>query len=164
LISDDGRSLEKVVVDLLAAKQLRITTAESCTGGAIASRITDVAGASEVFTHGFVTYADEAKRDVIGVSSDLLSSHGAVSEQVAIAMAQGALDVSNADIAVSVTGIAGPSGGSEEKPVGTVWLAIAVKGSSAYALKSFYPKDRATFKLMLSQRALDLVRRELCSI
>lgn len=164
LISDDGRLLEKVVVDLLAAKQWHLTTAESCTGGAIASRITDVAGASEVFSHGFVTYANEAKSGVIGVAPDLLNTHGAVSEEVATAMAQGALEVSNADIAVSVTGVAGPGGGSEKNPVGTVWLGIAVKGKSSYALKSFYPKDRATFKLMVSQRALDLVRRELCSI
>ena len=164
LISDDGRSLEKVVVDLLAAKQWHLTTAESCTGGAIASRITDVAGASEVFSHGFVTYANEAKSGVIGVAPDLLNTHGAVSEEVATAMAQGAIEVSNADIAVSVTGVAGPGGGSEKTPVGTVWVAIAVKGKSVYALKSFYPKDRATFKLMVSQRALDLVRRELGSV
>jgi len=164
LISDDGGLLEKVVVDLLAAKKWKLTTAESCTGGAIASRITDVAGASEVFTHGFVTYANEAKRDVIGVSDELLNTLGAVSEQVARAMAQGALETSKADIAVSVTGIAGPGGGSDEKPVGTVWVGVAVKGKSAYALKSFYPKDRATFKLMVTQRALDLVRRELGSL
>ncbi|PQJ28870.1 competence/damage-inducible protein A [Rubritalea profundi] len=163
LISDDGSLLEKVVVDLLAAKKWNLATVESCTGGAVASRITDVAGASEVFTHGFVTYANEAKRDVIGVSEDLLNTHGAVSEQVARAMAQGALETSGADIAVSVTGIAGPGGGSEEKPVGSVWLGIAVKGETPYALKSFYPKDRAAFKLMASQRALDLVRRELRS-
>jgi nicotinamide-nucleotide amidase len=164
LISDDGRLLEKVVVDLLAEKGWKLATAESCTGGAIASRITDVAGASEVFTHGFVTYANEAKRDVIGVDPELLNTHGAVSEEVAIAMAQGALEVSKSNIAVSVTGIAGPGGGSDEKPVGSVWVGIAVKGKPAYALKSFYPKDRATFKLMASQRALDLVRQVLCSI
>ena len=164
LISDDGRLLEKVVVDLLAEKGWKLATDESCTGGAIASRITDVAGASEVFTHGFVTYANEAKRDVIGVDPDLLNTHGAVSEEVAIAMAQGALEVSKSNIAVSVTGIAGPGGGSDEKPVGSVWVGIAVKGKPAYALKSFYPKDRATFKLMASQRALDLVRQVLCSI
>ena len=98
LISDDGRLLEKVVVDLLAEKGWKLATAESCTGGAIASRITDVAGASEVFTHGFVTYANEAKRDVIGVDPELLNTHGAVSEEVAIAMAQGALEVSKSNI------------------------------------------------------------------
>ncbi|MEO1857529.1 MAG: competence/damage-inducible protein A [Rubritalea sp.] len=163
LISDDGRSLEKVVVDLLVAKHWTLTTAESCTGGAIASRITDVAGASEVFTHGFVTYANEAKREVMGVSESLLNTFGAVSEEVAKSMAQGALKTSNSDIAVSVTGIAGPCGGSDGKPVGTVWLGIAVKGKPSYALKSFYPKDRSTFKLMVSQRALDLVRLELLS-
>jgi len=98
------------------------------------------------------------------VSDELLNTLGAVSEQVARAMAQGALETSKADIAVSVTGIAGPGGGSDEKPVGTVWVGVAVKGKSAYALKSFYPKDRATFKLMVTQRALDLVRRELGSL
>lgn len=111
LISNDGRLLEAVVVDLLKSKNWKFATVESCTGGAIASRVTDVVGASEVFTHGFVTYANEAKRDVIGVSQNLLDDCGAVSEEVACAMAQGALEVSGADIAVSVTGIAGPGGG-----------------------------------------------------
>lgn len=161
LISDDGRRLEKVVIDLLTEKGFVLSTAESCTGGAIASRITDVAGASEVFTHGFVSYANEAKRDVLGVSEALINSQGAVSEEVACAMAQGALEKSSADIAVSVTGIAGPGGGSEDKPVGTVWIGIAMKGEPVYALKSFYPRDRDTFKLMVTQRALDLVRRAL---
>lgn len=161
LISDDGRLLEKVIVDLLVERGSVLATAESCTGGAIASRITDVAGASEVFTHGIVSYANEAKRDVLNVSEELLNTHGAVSEEVACAMAQGVLDLSSADIAVSVTGVAGPGGGSEGKPVGTVWVGIATRGASPYALKSFYPKDRETFKLMVSQRALDLVRRAL---
>ncbi len=161
LISNDGRLLEAVVVDLLKSKNWKFVTVESCTGGAIASRVTDVVGASEVFTHGFVTYANEAKRDVIGVSQNLLDDCGAVSEEVACAMVQGALEVSGADIAVSVTGIAGPGGGSEEKPVGTVWVGVATRSHGAYAKKFFYPKDRATFKLMVSQRALDLVRKEL---
>ncbi|MFD2158511.1 competence/damage-inducible protein A [Rubritalea tangerina] len=161
MISDDGRSLEKVVVDLLTEKGLLIATAESCTGGAIASRLTDVAGASEVFTHGFVSYSNAAKSQLLGVDEAALEAHGAVSEVVAKAMAEGALQQSGADIAVAVTGIAGPGGGSEEKPVGTVWIGLAVRGREVAAVRAFYPKDRATFKLMVEQRALDMVRKVL---
>ena len=160
LIGDDGSSLEKVVVELLTRTGKTITTAESCTGGLIASRITDVSGASAAFTHGFVTYSNEAKQQLIGVKAETLEAHGAVSEEVAGEMAAGALQVSGADIAVSITGIAGPTGGTEEKPVGTVCFGIATsKGVETY--RECHPRSRADFKDQSSQRALDLVRRAL---
>ncbi|MDB4257915.1 competence/damage-inducible protein A [bacterium] len=160
LIGDDGSSLEKVVVELLTRTGKAITTAESCTGGLIASRITDVSGASAAFTHGFVTYSNEAKQQLIGVKAETLEAHGAVSEEVAGEMAAGALQVSGADIAVSITGIAGPTGGTEEKPVGTVCFGIATsKGVETY--RECHPRSRADFKDQSSQRALDLVRRAL---
>ncbi|WP_367872346.1 competence/damage-inducible protein A [Luteolibacter sp. Populi] len=160
IFSEDGSSLEATVVRLLAASGLKLATAESCTGGLIANRITDVPGSSAVFTHGFVTYANEAKRDVLGVPQELLAEHGAVSEPVVRAMAEGALRVSGADIAVAVTGIAGPDGGTPEKPVGTVWLAWAAKGKPTLAVKQLHPRNRKDFKLAVSQAALDGVRRQ----
>jgi len=162
LVSDDGRNLETVVVHALQKVGKKVSTAESCTGGLIASRITDVAGSSEVFSHGFVTYSNEAKSQLIGVSEESLNAHGAVSEEVAGEMAAGALRGSGADIAVSVTGIAGPGGGSEEKPVGTVCLGIATS-EVVKTFKEIHPRSRLDFKQQVSQRALDLVRRELNS-
>jgi nicotinamide-nucleotide amidase len=161
LISEDGSSLEHTVVGLLTAKHLRLATAESCTGGLIANRITDVPGASAVFTHGFVTYANEAKKLLLGVSQADLDQHGAVSAQVASQMAAGALHASGADLAVSVTGIAGPSGGSAEKPVGTAWIGLAHRNGPATAFKVFHPRNRHDFKLAVSQAALEAVRRHL---
>lgn len=159
LINEDGRSLEETVIRLFTAKGWTLATAESCTGGLISNRLTDVAGSSAVFTHGFITYANEAKRDILGVDESLLQLHGAVSEEVARAMADGALRVSGADAAVAVTGIAGPGGGSDEKPVGTVWLAWAVKGGETRAVRNFHPRNRKDFKLAVSQGALDGLRR-----
>ena len=161
LVSDDGRSIEQVVVDQLIEKNMKLALAESCTGGLISSRVTDVSGASQIFTHGFITYANEAKRDVLGVYQALLDTHGAVSQEVAEAMAEGALKVSGSDLALSVTGVAGPSGGTDEKPVGTVWLALAAKGQVTQSVKAFYPRDRATIKAMVSQKALDMIRKAL---
>lgn len=164
LISDDGASMEQAVVSLLAGRGMKFATAESCTGGLISNRITNVPGASEVFTHGFVTYANEAKTGLLGVSPQDIQTHGAVSEEVARAMAEGALQASGADIAVSVTGIAGPGGGSEEKPVGTAWLAVAVKGGATEASRIYHPRNRKDFKLAVSQAALEAVRRRLKAI
>ena len=118
-------------------------------------------GDSEVFTHGFVTYANEAKTGVLGVSPSDIETHGAVSEVVARAMAEGALEKSGAGIAVSVTGIAGPGGGSEEKPVGTAWIAVAMRGGPTEAFRVFHPRNRKDFKLAVSQAALEAVRRRL---
>jgi nicotinamide-nucleotide amidase len=163
LISDDGSSLEQVVVRLLTKKNLTLTTAESCTGGLISSRVTDVPGSSAVFTHGFVTYANEAKISLLGVSPTNIECHGAVSEAVALQMATGALEASGADIAVAVTGIAGPDGGTPEKPVGTAWIGLAAKDTEATAFKVYHPRNRHDFKLAVSQAALEAVRRTLVS-
>ena len=158
LVSEDGANLEDVVVELLAKRGRTLAIAESCTGGLIASRITDVAGSSEVFRYGFVTYANEAKQELVGVSQDALRSHGAVSDPVARQMAEGALKAGEADIAVAVTGIAGPAGGSEEKPVGTVFLGLAERGRETQVYQQFHPWARAAFKRQVSQSALNLVR------
>jgi nicotinamide-nucleotide amidase len=116
------------LLDLLRARELKLATAESCTGGLIAAILTEVPGSSDVFERGFVTYSNEAKAEMLGVPAALIKEHGAVSEEVARAMAEGALRNSRADIAVSVTGVAGPDGGSAEKPVGLVHLAAARRG------------------------------------
>jgi nicotinamide-nucleotide amidase len=164
LISDDESSMEKTVVRLLKERGMKFTTAESCTGGLISNRITNVPGASEVFTHGFVTYANEAKSGMLGVAASEIEKHGAVSESVARLMAEGALMASGADIAVSVTGIAGPGGGTEEKPVGTAWIGLALKGAGTDAFKVYHPRNRKDFKLAVSQSALEAVRRRLTEI
>ena len=149
------------MVHLLAGQSRTLAIAESCTGGLIASRITDVPGSSGVFRYGFVTYANEAKRDLLGVSRDALRTHGAVSGPVAQQMAEGALEAGGADLAVAVTGIAGPAGGSEEKPVGTVFLGLAEKGKETRVYKQFHPWARDAFKRQVSQSALNLVRQAL---
>ncbi len=159
LISENGDSLEQVVVRLLTEKNKTLAVAESCTGGLISSRLTDVPGSSAVLTHGFVSYANAAKTEMLGVPSELIAAHGAVSEEVARAMAEGALLKSGADVAVAVTGIAGPGGGSAEKPVGTVYLAIASKGGATMAFRQLHIRERTSFKFTVSQAALNLVRR-----
>ncbi|MBM3862390.1 MAG: competence/damage-inducible protein A [Verrucomicrobia bacterium] len=161
LISDDGSSLEQTVIALLARHRLTLATAESCTGGLVADRLTNVPGASEVFTHGFVTYANEAKTAVLGVPAADIVAHGAVSEIVARKMAEGALRVSGASLAVAVTGIAGPGGGTPEKPVGTAWIGLAAKDATTTASQILQPRQRRDFKLAASQAALDAVRRAL---
>ncbi len=161
LVSDDGASLEEVVVRLLTGQEKTLAIAESCTGGLIAARITDVPGSSEVFRYGFVTYANEAKRDLVGVNGDDLLKYGAVSEPVACQMAEGALRAGRADLAVAVTGIAGPGGGREEKPVGTVFLALAATGKKTRGVRQFHPSGRDAFKRQVSQSALNLVRQAL---
>lgn len=161
IVSEDRRILEEVVVHELKAAGQWVATAESCTGGAIANRITDVSGASEVFGRGWVTYANAAKEEELGVPAELLAAHGAVSEAVARAMAEGALRVSGADHALAVTGIAGPTGGSEEKPAGTVFVALASKGHPAEVRKLFFPVTRDRFKMLTSQAALEMLRRRL---
>lgn len=126
--TDDAVTLEKAVVDLLLANRLTICTVESCTGGLLAARLINVPGVSEVFKAGYITYSNKAKRRLLGVKKNLLLKHGAVSEQVAKEMARGAALASKADVTVSVTGIAGPGGGTEEKPVGLVYMGCSVCG------------------------------------
>jgi nicotinamide-nucleotide amidase len=164
LISDDGSSLEATVVRALKERGLTLATAESCTGGLIANRITNVPGASAVFGHGFVTYANGAKSSLLNVSPDELAAHGAVSEVVAKQMAAGALQASGSDIAVAVTGIAGPDGGTSEKPVGTAWIGLASANHDAIAFKVYHPRNRHDFKIAVSQAALEAVRRRVLGL
>ena len=158
LVSEDGSDLETTVIRELVMAGKRVTTAESCTGGLVASRLTDVPGSSEVFQRGFVTYSNKAKSEMLGVNPSTLEAHGAVSEEVAAEMAEGARRVSGADVAVSITGIAGPGGGSEEKPVGRVCFGIATSKGVQTFLEN-HPRNRLDFKRQASQRALDLIRR-----
>lgn len=140
---------ERLAVDLgraLGARGLKAATAESCTGGLIAGRITDVAGSSGWFDRGFVTYSNEAKVELLGVHAETLARHGAVSEAVAREMAAGALARSRADLAVAVTGIAGPGGGTPEKPVGLVWIAWGARGGPSEAREHRFPGDRAAVR------------------
>ncbi len=138
-------------------KKLKVVTAESCTGGLVAAALTAIAGSSDVVERGFVTYTNEAKREMLGVSWDVLLGHGAVSEPVARAMAAGALAHSLADIAVSVTGVAGPAGGSDEKPVGLVHLAAVRKGHETIAERHIFPGDRDAIRRISVLTALAML-------
>jgi nicotinamide-nucleotide amidase len=160
IFSTDDELLETVVVKLLTGKKETLATAESCTGGLLANRITNVPGASKVFIAGYVTYANAAKIDILKVDSKLIGQHGAVSEQVVCAMAEGARARAGATYALSTTGIAGPSGGSSEKPVGTVYIALALP-NEVRAKKLFFPNDRETFKQQTAQAAFEFLRRRL---
>lgn len=142
------------VSELLARRRLRLVTAESCTGGLVAARLTDRAGSSRVFHLGLVTYSDGAKQALLGVRPGTLAEHGAVSEPVALEMVRGALR--HGDIAVAITGIAGPGGGSEEKPVGTVWIAAAA-GEAEVARRFLFAGDRAAVREASVEAALALV-------
>lgn len=152
--------LEQVVVRLLSERKQTVATAESCTGGLLASRITNVPGASEVFLDGHITYSNESKSRVLGVDPGVIIKEGAVSEPVAAAMALGARKTSGSDFALSTTGIAGPGGGTETKPVGTVFIGLATP-DGVTVTKHFFPTDRETFKTLTTQTALDRLRRAL---
>ena len=147
------QSLCRLLADLLLKKQCFLATAESCTGGLIAGACTDLAGSSQWFERGFVTYSNAAKTDMLGVDADLIAQFGAVSEEVAAAMALGAIAYSKAQVSVAVTGVAGPAGGSVEKPVGTVWVAWCVSGLTSTELCHF-DGDRAMVRALTVQRAL----------
>ncbi len=161
IFSGRGEPLEQVVVTLLKQRNQTLATAESCTGGLIANRITNISGASEVFLAGYVTYANSAKSDVLSVDPKLIEKHGAVSDAVARAMAEGGRARAASTFGLATTGIAGPTGGSDEKPVGTVYIALAAEDSQTVAKKFLFPTDRETFKHLAAQAALDLLRRKL---
>jgi nicotinamide-nucleotide amidase len=158
VFSTAGQALEEVVGELLAARGLTIAVAESCTGGLIASRLTDVAGSSRYVERGIVTYSNAAKTELLGVPAELMAQHGAVSEPVALAMADGVRARSRVDVGVGVTGIAGPGGGSVDKPVGTVAIAAVTSGVSRSRVFRFLG-EREQVKFQASQAALDMVRR-----
>ncbi len=159
VFSDDGRSLEAVVGDLLRSRGWRLAVAESCTGGLVLGRLTDVPGSSAWVAGGVVAYANDVKTAVLGVPAELIAAHGAVSEPVAVAMADGVRARLAAEIAVSVTGIAGPGGGSAEKPVGTV--VVAVSGPASDVRTFAFTGDREMVRRHSSAAALEMVRRTL---
>ena len=143
LLPSDIQARAPKVLDALRQRGWMAATAESCTGGLIAAALTAVAGSSDVMDRGFVTYSNAAKTDMVGVPATLIVVHGAVSEEVARAMAEGALAHSVAHVAVSVTGIAGPGGGSADKPVGLVWFGCAVRGGTCVTRSQIFPGGRA---------------------
>ncbi|EHN12025.1 Competence/damage-inducible protein CinA [Patulibacter medicamentivorans] len=159
VFSQDGRTIDELVFDLLRERGWTVATAESCTGGLVAGRLTDRAGSSEVMAGGVVAYADEVKRRALGVDGALLAEHGAVSAPVAQAMAVGALDRIGADVAVATTGIAGPGGGSEAKPVGTIFLAVAARDGASLVRHVRIPGDRFAIRDRTTTAALHLLRR-----
>ena len=163
IIGEGDLTLAQRVLQLLRERNATLTTAESCTGGLIASQLTRVPGSSEGFHAGFVSYSNAIKQSVLGVREDTLAQHGAVSEEVVREMALGALDRASADYAIAVSGIAGPDGGSPEKPVGTVWIAwgdrnhIRTRGLC-------WPVERTLFQTMIAAAGLDMIRRILSGI
>jgi nicotinamide-nucleotide amidase len=161
IFSSNDEQLAEVIVRLLAKRRETLALAESCTGGLLAHKITNVPGASAAFIAAFVTYSNEAKIRALGVSSDSLREFGAVSETVAIEMARGARERCGATHAIATTGIAGPSGGTAEKPVGTVFVAIASGNRETKCEKLFFPGERETFKELVAQHAFDLLRERL---
>jgi competence/damage-inducible protein CinA-like protein len=163
IIGEGDIQLAECVLNLLRQRGQTITTAESCTGGLIASMLTRIAGSSDGFHAGFVTYANEIKQSVLGVSAADLEKEGAVSETVVRQMAMGALEKSNADYAISVSGIAGPDGGSEEKPVGTVWIGWGSRENFKTRCLC-WPVERTLFQTMIAAAGLDMVRRMLLGV
>jgi nicotinamide-nucleotide amidase len=161
VISTDGRSIEAVVGALLLARGWRIAVAESCTGGLVTSRLTDIPGSSAWLERAVVAYSNEAKMSLLGVAAADIAAHGAVSEVVAVAMAEGVRRLAGVEVGVGITGIAGPTGGSEAKPVGTVCLAVAHPGGAAAVKTNRYPGERTYVKAFASLGAIDLVRRTL---
>jgi nicotinamide-nucleotide amidase len=158
LFSRDARPIEEIVLDLCREQGLTLATAESCTGGMVAQRLTSVPGSSRVFVGAVVAYADEVKAKELGVSAELLRVHGAVSAEAAAAMSAGARERLGADVAIAVTGIAGPGGGSAEKPVGLVYLHVLAPDGERSA-DFVFPGDRESIRRRATVTALHLVRR-----
>jgi nicotinamide-nucleotide amidase len=158
LADDETQTLAAAILDACRAKRLKLATAESCTGGLVAAALTDIAGSSDVVERGFVTYSNEAKTALLGVPADLIEHHGAVSPHVAQAMAAGALAHAPVELAVSITGIAGPGGGSERKPVGLVYFGCALKGEAPRVERQVFHGDRAAIRVAATRRALELLR------
>ncbi|MGA7161525.1 MAG: competence/damage-inducible protein A [Bacteroidota bacterium] len=163
IYSSDEMDLEDVVGSLLSERNLTLAVAESCTGGMIAHRITNVSGSSNYFNRSFVTYSNESKIELLSVPKELIEAYGAVSREAAVAMAAGARTNAGVDIALSTTGIAGPTGGTAEKPVGLVWIGYA-DSEGSLALKFNFGDHRLRFKERASQAALELLRRKLLKI
>ncbi len=157
MIDDEMRARATELLDTLRQRRMMVATAESCTGGLIAAALTEIAGSSDVVDRGFVTYSNAAKTELLGVPPEMIEAHGAVSEAVARAMAEGALARSEADVTVAVTGVAGPGGGSAEKPVGTVWFGCARRGGATVSERQVFPGDRAAVRAATVLRAFALL-------
>ena len=162
-IAQDITTLSAEVIDLCRTKGIRITTAESCTGGMIIAALTDIPGSSDVIDRGYITYSNEAKCEMLGVRVEVLSMHGAVSSPVASAMAEGAMKNSDAQLTVSVTGIAGPGGGTSEKPVGTVYIATAYENDRTLYQKHFFDGDRASIRQQTVHAAIHYLKARITS-
>jgi nicotinamide-nucleotide amidase len=154
---DEAASL----IDACRARGVRLATAESCTGGLIVAALTAIAGASDVVDRAFVTYSNEAKTDLVGVPADMIARHGAVSEEVVRAMAEGALARSRAGIAIAVTGVTGPGGGSAEKPVGLVCFGLAQRGREVASEGRIFPGDRTAIRVAAVAHAFAMIRARL---
>jgi len=163
IIGEGDTLLAERVIELLRQGGQTLATAESCTGGLIASMLTRIAGSSDAFHAGFVTYSNDIKQSVLGVPEAVLQEHGAVSEPVVMAMAEGALQRANADYAIAVSGIAGPDGGTRDKPVGTVWLAWGERDRLQTSCLC-WPVERTLFQSMIAAAGLDMIRRRLLGI
>ncbi len=158
-MSEDLRAAAKAVLDACRARGLKVATAESCTGGLVAGALTEIAGSSDVFDRGFVTYSNEAKQQMLGVPADTLKKFGAVSRQTAEAMARGALGKASADLVVAITGIAGPGGGSADKPVGLVHFAAASRaGQLTHAEQRYGDIDRIGVRRQSVLQALMMLK------
>jgi len=158
------QKLVEKLSDILRSKQLCLVSAESCTGGMVAAAITDVPGSSDVFDRGFVTYSNAAKQELLGVSLATLECYGAVSEECAREMVIGALNNSSADIAVAVTGVAGPGGGTQEKPVGLVYVAICIRGYESDIVQCNFTGDRSQVRLLTCVKVFDLLIKAVSTI
>jgi nicotinamide-nucleotide amidase len=155
-------TLASAIIDAARNKKMMIATAESCTGGLIGGCLTEIPGSSDVFDRGFIVYSNDAKMAHLNVSRKTIADFGAVSAETALEMAEGALRASNADIAVSVTGIAGPGGGSAEKPVGLVYLGVALRrGDKSYILKNMFEGDRGDVRVKTVETALAMLKKEI---
>jgi len=161
IFSETSPDLARAVGDELLARKIQVATAESCTGGLLTERLTSVPGISAVFDAGYVTYSNRAKSDLLGVDPALIDAHGAVSAEVAQAMALGAARRSRARLAVSITGIAGPDGGTPEKPVGLVWFGVAADDAVRSEERRFPARGRDLVRDFAAHTALDLMRRAL---
>ena len=160
MFSTDGRTVDDLVADALRAGGLTVAVAESCTGGLLGARLSERPGSSDYFLGGVISYANEIKMDLLGVPAGMLAQYGAVSEEVAGAMAEGARAATGADYALAVSGVAGPDGGTADKPVGLVYVACCGPRRTR-VVRGLYPGDRASVRDYSVSAALHLLRREL---
>jgi len=163
LYAYDGETLEETVVQLLIDRDISISTAESCTGGMLASKLVNVPGVSKVFTNGFITYSNQSKTDVLGVSPDTISKFGAVSKETAVEMVKGLIKKTSTRAGIAITGIAGPDGGTPEKPAGTVWIAVMLDGEIEAAIFK-QNGDRERVRHMACLNALNMLRKKILGL